>query len=244
MATKTTILGGDPPVQVALNRKATARRLSLRVSRLDGRVTLSIPGRLDESVAVAFLREREAWLRDTLAQIPMRVRVAAGTSIPMRDRALALVAGAGRSPRLEGARLLLPADPTGLRSGPRVAAWLKLQARADLEAACARHAAALGLTYGPLVLGDTRSRWGSCTAQGRLMFSWRLVMAPPEVLDYVAAHEVAHLREMNHSRAFWNVVARLMPSYQKHRAWLRTNGHSLHRFDFTPERTDADAGQK
>lgn len=234
MTPSSTTLSGDPPVEIALNRRPSARRLSLRVSSLDGRVTLSMPARLDVAVAQAFLREREGWLRKALAQVPARVPVGAGGVVPFRGVGLELVPGSGRGIRQEGARLLLPADPSGGRSGPRVAAWLKLQARADLETACARHAGVLGRGFGPLVLGDTRSRWGSCTAQGRLMFSWRLVMAPPPVLDYVAAHEVAHLLEMNHSPAFWAVVTRLLPDWKRARGWLRTHGAELHRFDFAP----------
>ena len=91
----------------------------------------------------------------------------------------------------------------------------------DLRAACDRHAAALGRSYQAIVLRDTRSRWGSCTSDGRLMFSWRLAMAPLAVLDYVAAHEVAHLRHMDHSPRFWAAVAGLVPDYAQHRDWLR-----------------------
>src|SRR5690606_32603283 len=110
--------------------------------------------------------------------------------------------------------------------------WLKALARDRLAAAADRHAATLGRGYRSLVLRDTRSRWGSCAADGRLMFSWRLAMAPPEVLDYVAAHEVAHLAEMNHSPAFWAVVERLMPDHRAPRAWLRAEGAALHRWNF------------
>jgi predicted metal-dependent hydrolase len=113
-------------------------------------------------------------------------------------------------------------------------------ARDRLAAACDRHAQRLGRRPAALVLRDTRSRWGSCSAQGVLMFSWRLAMAPPAVLDYVAAHEVAHLAEMNHSRAFWATVARLLPDHAAPRAWLRAEGGALHRwrFDALPPRGD------
>src|SRR5690606_4279045 len=112
-------------------------------------------------------------------------------------------------------------------------AFLKTVARDRLATASDRYAVALGRPYGRLTLRDTRSRWGSCSAAGDLMYSWRLVMAPAEVLDYVAAHEVAHLAEMNHSPAFWDVVARLCPDYRRHRTWLRANGGALHRVRFT-----------
>ena len=95
-----------------------------------------------------------------------------------------------------------------------------------------RHARALGRRFTALALRDTRSRWGSCTHEGRLMYSWRLAMAPPEVLDYVAAHEVAHLRHMDHSPRFWAAVAGLMPGYAIHRDWLRRHGADLMAWQF------------
>lgn len=233
MASRMTTLPGDPPVQVALNRMTRARRLSLRVSRLDGRVTLSMPANADESLALDFLRDRESWLRRALAGVPGRAPVAAGAEIMLRGAPLMLKEAPVRAVTLREPALLLPPDPKGTRSGARVAAWLKLQARGDLRAACECFAGQLGRAPGQLVLGDPRGRWGSCSSRGRLMFSWRLVMAPPEVLTYVAAHEVAHLVEMNHSPAFWRVVARLMPGHAAPRKWLRDNGHRLHRFDFS-----------
>jgi predicted metal-dependent hydrolase len=90
----------------------------------------------------------------------------------------------------------------------------------------------VGRSYTSLALRDTRSRWGSCSPDGRLMYSWRLIMAPPQVLDYVAAHEVAHLVELNHSPAYWRVVTGICPDWKRHRDWLRTHGSSLHRLRF------------
>jgi predicted metal-dependent hydrolase len=122
--------------------------------------------------------------------------------------------------------------PERAPTGPRVQAYLRAQARDRLAQACNHYATLLGRPYRRLTLRDTRSRWGSCSTQGDLMFSWRLIMAPPAVLDYVAAHEVAHLAEMNHSPAFWAVVARLCPDYAAHRHWLRDHGDTLHRVRF------------
>ncbi|WP_415011944.1 M48 family metallopeptidase [Amaricoccus sp.] len=116
--------------------------------------------------------------------------------------------------------------------GPLVAGWLREEARRDVVDASRRHAAQLGVKAGRVTLRDPRSRWGSCSHAADLMYSWRLVMAPPVVLDYVAAHEVAHIVELNHSPAFWSVVSRLMPGYAAPREWLRVNGSSLHRIDF------------
>jgi len=117
-------------------------------------------------------------------------------------------------------------------TGARVQAFLKLRARDQLAAASDHYAQSLGRSYARLSLRDTRSRWGSCSSKGTLMYSWRLVMAPPAVLNYVAAHECAHLVEMNHSAAFWAIVAELMPDYATHRLWLRENGDRLHRVSF------------
>jgi predicted metal-dependent hydrolase len=143
---------------------------------------------------------------------------------------LTVTAASVRAPRAEGAALLVPPEPE--RAALRIATFLKSAARLRLAAAADRHAGRLGRNLGRLTLRDTRSRWGSCTASGDLMFSWRLVMAPPAVLDYVVAHEVAHFEEMNHSPAFWSVVARLCPDHRSHRKWLRREGATLHRYRF------------
>jgi predicted metal-dependent hydrolase len=106
--------------------------------------------------------------------------------------------------------------------------WLKREARRDLEAAVARHVAALGKQPFALRVGDAKSRWGSCSARRVLTFSWRLILAPPHVLDYLAAHEVAHLAEMNHGARFWALVRQLDPKHEAARTWLKRHGGDLH----------------
>lgn len=226
------VLPGDPPVEVHLRRSAQVRRFSLRVSRLDGRVTLSLPARAREAEAMAFLAAQEDWLRRTLSRMEggQGVRVAPGVALPVEGRLLRLEPAGGRAIRVEDDRLLVPGDPA--QAGARVAAWLKVLARDRLALASARYAGQVGRSFARLALRDTRSRWGSCSHEGTLMYSWRLVMAPPPVLDYVAAHEVAHLVEMNHSDAYWAVVERICPGWQRHRSWLRDRGGELHRFRF------------
>ncbi len=224
------VLPGEPPVAVRLRRSAKARRLSLRVSALDGRVTLTLPRGVAEREGHAFAVEKAGWLRGALARQPARIAVAPGVRLPVEGVTHDLAHGAGRGVRAEAGRLIVAGTPE--RLGPRLRAYLVALARLRLQAAANRHAASLGRGYSALALADPRSRWGSCSAAGRLMFSWRLVMAPPEVLDYVAAHEVAHLAEMNHSPAFWAVVARLCPGHAAPRAWLCAEGPGLHRYDF------------
>ena len=219
---------GNPPIPVEMRRSARARRLSLRVSRLDGKVTLTLPPRAPERQAMAFLAEREAWLRGHLSEIAAPVRAVPGAVIPVEGREVLLAEAPARRPVRDGDRLLVPRGA----GSAAVAGYLKALARDRLAAASDRHAEALGVGYTRLTLRDTRSRWGSCTSAGGLMYSWRLVMAPPEVLDYVAAHEVAHLIEMNHGPRFWALVDRRVPDWKRHRLWLRDCGDRLHAVRF------------
>ncbi|AZB62600.1 MULTISPECIES: M48 family metallopeptidase [Cereibacter] len=224
------VLPGSPPVEITLRRSAQARRFSLRVSRLDGRVTLTLPLRAREAEALAFVRDQEGWIRRALSDVPEAAAVGLGSVLPLEGRPLTVRPGSGRSVRVTDDSLLVPGDPASVPL--RLATFLKAMARERLAAACDRHARSLGRPYARLTLRDTRSRWGSCTQDGCLMFSWRLILAPPPILDYVAAHEVAHLAQMNHSPAFWAEVARLDPDYALHRAWLRRQGQALHGFRF------------
>ncbi|MDD7969721.1 M48 family metallopeptidase [Roseinatronobacter alkalisoli] len=226
-------LDGARPVAVVLRRSAQTRRISLRVSGLDGRVTLSIPKSLPKATALGFLSEKKEWLRKALEGVPQQIPVIIGSTILFQGTPLQIACdGEARRIRLEGQTLFVPADPDGTITPARVAAFLKDQARRALVSAAHSYAARLGKQVAAISLRDTRSRWGSCTADGRLMFSWRLIMAPPPVLDYVAAHEAAHLCHMDHSRAYWACVSGLMPDYQRHRAWLRQNGAHLHGYRF------------
>ena len=222
-------LKGNPPIEVTLRRSGRAKRLSLRISRLDGRVTLTMPQHAPAREGVAFLEAREDWLRGHLGQIAPVIPVRIGGSVMYQGQLIPVTFDASVPARLFNDRIVLRAAD---RAGPRVRALLKARARDALAAASDEFAATLDRAYSRLTLRDTRSRWGSCSSQGALMYSWRLIMAPPEVLRYVAAHEVAHLVEMNHSPAFWAVVARLMPDYPAYRNWLRDNGDQLHRVDF------------
>lgn len=219
---------------VSLRRSTRATRYSLRVSRSDGRVSLSLPLWASEAEALAFLRDREAWVRHHLSAAPRPARARIGVDVPVCGVPRPVVAGGGRAARFEGGVIAVPPGP---REGPRIKALLTALARDRLARAVAVHAGTLGRVPGQLTLRDPKSRWGSCSSKGDLMLSWRLIMAPPSVLDYVAAHEVAHLVEMNHSDAFWRVCARLRPDYREHRDWLRRHGSELLalRFDLVEE---------
>ncbi|MGJ8555997.1 MAG: M48 family metallopeptidase [Sulfitobacter geojensis] len=223
-------LPGSPPIGLILRRSARARRITLRISQLDGRVTLTIPKRLAAREAVAFAQSKEGWIREHLEARGADICVGLGSELPVGGQMLRVVAGKGRSVRIGADEIAVPGAAD--RVGARLGAYLKQVARDRLAGACDDYAALLGRSYNRITMRDTRSRWGSCTRDGGLMFSWRLIMAPPEVLDYVAAHEVAHLAEMNHSPAFWAGVERIYGPYKAPRGWLRKEGNQLHRYKF------------
>lgn len=204
--------------------------MSLRLSQLDGRITLTVPQRLHKAEAEAFVREKESWLRGHLDQREDDVPVRFGALLPVEGRPREILPGTGRALRLGPDTLAVPGAAEQVPA--RVLAFLRERARAALVAASDEYAARLGRPYARITLRDTRSRWGSCTAQGALMYSWRLILTPPEILRYVAAHEVAHLAEMNHSAAFWDTVTAIHGPWKAQRGWLREHGAGLHRFRF------------
>lgn len=218
---------------ITLRRSNRARRYSLRVPATGGAPVLTMPTAASPQEALRFARSRAGWLARQLQARPQEVRVAHGATLPLLGHPLTVVPGSGRHVVREGAALQVPGPAH--RVGPRVAAWLKAEAATILESTATQHAARLGRQITKLDLRDTKGRWGSCSSAGRLMFSWRLVMAPEAVLDYVAAHEAAHLREMNHGPRFWALVEGLCPGHERHRAWLRHHGTALHRYDFTAQ---------
>jgi predicted metal-dependent hydrolase len=221
----------DPAVEVHLHRSARARRFTLSLRHGKG-VRLTTPSHAPATEAQRFLDRHRSWLREALARVPAPLIVAPGVVLPVAGRATRLAPGPSslRVCRLEDDVLLLPRERA---PGPAVAAFLKLRAQAVLVPAARRAAARLAREAGRISLRDTRSRWGSCTTRGDLMFSWRLAMAPEPVQIYVADHEAAHLVEMNHSPAFWRVVADLNPDWKTQRTWLRRESAALHRFRFT-----------
>jgi predicted metal-dependent hydrolase len=221
-------LPGDPDVPLVLRRSGRARRISLRISQLDGRVTLTLPNGVPEDEALDFARTKETWIRGHLAQNPDTVPVRFGTALSVDGALRTIVPVSGRRIRLGAQEIGVPGD----HPGPRLERYLKEMARDRLAGASDHYAAALGRSYSRITMRDTRSRWGSCSSQGALMYSWRLILAPVAVLNYVAAHEVSHLAEMNHSPAFWAQVAALYGDHRDARTWLRNNGSGLHRYRF------------
>ena len=222
------ILEGDPPVEIMLRRSGRARRLSLRVSKLDGRVTMTLPKGIRIAEGKRFAEAKGAWIRAALEERAAPVIVAPGVDLPVEGVLRRVVVGGGRHARLNAQEIQVPEG----RTGPALLALLKHLARDRLAAAVDRYTAEVGKTAGRLTLRDTRSRWGSCTTDGNLMFSWRLILAPPSALDYVAAHEVAHLVHMDHSANFWGLVGEICPNFAEERDWMKREGSGLHRYRF------------
>jgi predicted metal-dependent hydrolase len=220
---------GTPPITVELRRNARAKRMTLRVSAADGVVRLSLPKRGSLKAAKRFLLDQEDWLRTHIGKTPGRIVIAEGLTISLHGESFLLQTHSKSRVTLAPDTLFLPENHP---MGPVLERFIKARARDVITKLAEADSAAIGTPFHKLSLRDPRSRWGSCSSDGNLMFSWRLMLAPPEVLRYVVAHEVAHLRQMNHSKAFWAEVAGLMPAYEAPRRWLRQNGGQLHRYDF------------
>lgn len=219
-------LAGVPGIEVVVKRSTRARRLSLRVSSLDGRVTLTMPNSVRSAEAQAFAEDRQDWIAEAISRVPATIAVGVGMALPVEGRLRQVTPGLRA--RIDEDSLFVPPD----RATSATRGLLRALARDRLVVAADRYAATLGKPYRAITLRDTRSRWGSCTSEGRLMFSWRLIMAPPSILDYVAAHEVAHLAHMDHSKAFWQTVEAMYPNWRVQRDWLRERGGALHRYSF------------
>ncbi len=225
------ILIDGAPVPVRIRRSARARAYRLTLDSAHGGLRLSLPTRANLKKALAWAQDHEPWVRAQLAKQPAITLLADGATFPLegRDVTICWIAGATRTIRLEGDRLLLggPAESVGAR----VPRWLVARARAVLETESHAIARDHGLIVASVGVGDPRSRWGSCAASGAIRYSWRLILAPPDVRRATVAHELAHLLHMDHSSAFHAAHRRILGADPRPaRAWLRAHGASLHRY--------------
>ena len=222
--------------RVQVKRVANARRFTLRVRAATRDAVLTLPPRGSLTRAKIFVDRHAAWIGARLARLPVPTPFGPGATVPFRGSSHEIV----HRPGARGTVWIEVGDETEIPklcvSGEapfvarRVQDFLMRHARADLVDAVARHTTTLGLKASRMTLRDTTTRWGSCSSSGALNFSWRLIMAPPHVLDYLAAHEVAHLAHMNHSDAFWAVTERLVPDYRRAEVWLKAHGVGLMRY--------------
>lgn len=217
-------------IALTVRRSARARRLALKFDPGAGLPVLVLPPRVPVATGLAFAERNWAWLLARLDRLPDHVPFADGAVIPLHG----VPHPVHHAPALRGvvqvAEGCIQVAGRPEHVARRLGDWLKREARRAILPLAEEKAALLGRKPARVTLRDPRSRWGSCSSDGRLAFSWRLVLAPMPVLDYVVAHEVAHMAEMNHSAAFWRVVARLTPHLEEGRRWLKANGHGLHRY--------------
>lgn len=220
------------PVTIDVRRAVRAKRMTLRIPPGHANPVVTIPARASLRAVEPFLRAQQGWLAARLAERTPIVPLEDGGLVPFRGeihRIVGQVAARGvvRESEIDGEPVLLVCGrPEHLSR--RLTDFFRRVARTDLDAAVAEYAAEVGRRPTAVRIKDTRAQWGSCTPGGVLSFSWRLVLAPTFVLRYVAAHEVAHLIELNHSAAFWALNARLDPRHEEARAWLKRHGRTLH----------------
>jgi predicted metal-dependent hydrolase len=220
---------------VRVRRHRQARRYTLRIAAATREVILTIPPRGTLKEARDFAQKHGGWIAARLGRLPIAVRFAHDIVVPLRGLPHRIAHRSGTRGTVwteidgSGERLLCVAGAAP-HIDRRVSDYLRREAKRDLEAASARFAAELGVGIRRVAVRDQASRWGSCSTAGLLSFSWRLILAPRWVLDYLAAHEVAHLVEMNHSPRFWRLVQRLCPDHKRAKVWLDVNGSDLHRY--------------
>lgn len=228
------VAGRSLPLRIVENDRA--RRLTLRIDAGGKGLRVTVPPGMPAREIDRFLERHRGWLEERLAKVPDRPKVRPGVKVPLRGVAHTIVHEPGLRGTVEigsdarGPTLVVHGDRRHLPR--RVADFLKREAKHDIEALVSKHTAAVGRRAKAIRYKDTSSRWGSCTSDGSLSFSWRIMMAPAPVIDYLVAHEVAHLKEMNHGPRFWKLCRELCPRTDEAKAWLKRNGNALQAIDF------------
>ena len=224
------IQAGGRDVTVSFRRNARARRIIIRLARNRTGIVVTLPLRASRAAALDFVARSEQWIAERLAAEAPAADFAHGATIPLRGAPHVFIHETARrgAVRCEAGRIHVAGDAVHLPR--RVTDWLKREARRDLVEASEKYARAMGVRFGAVSIRDQKSRWGSCSSDGGLSYSWRLILAPSFVLDYVAAHEVAHLKHMNHGRQFWRLVLTHCEESAAARTWLKRHGATLHRY--------------
>ena len=217
-----------------LHESPRARRMMLRIDVAAGVVRVIVPVGVGRMQALRFVGRHHDWVRQRVAALPAARPFSPGAVVPIMGRPHRLVHDPAHR---GGPRVAQGADGPELRAGGlpehfarRIVDFLKAEAKREISARAYVLAAQVQRRISAITIRDQRSRWGSCSAAGRLAFSWRLILTPEPVLDYVVAHEVAHLVEMNHAPAFWRLLGTLTPHTDMARAWLGKNRALLLRY--------------
>jgi predicted metal-dependent hydrolase len=226
---------------IRIRRHRQARRYTLRIDAASREVVLTMPPRGSVREAKEFAQKHGGWIAARLKRLPKAAPFAHDGEVPLRGVNYRIVHRRGQRGTVwtdtdaAGRKIVCVAGEVA-HINRRIADFLKREAQRDLDAACRRYAATLGGRIARICVRDQSSRWGSCSSTGVLSFSWRLILAPPFVLDYLAAHEVSHLVELNHSPRFWRLVGRLCPDAGRAKLWLDVHGTDLHRYGLPARR--------
>ena len=210
-----------------LRRHPRAKNLKLRFEPKSCSALLTLPPGVSDRKALQFAKKHLDWIKEQYEKTPEAIPLSAGEIIPYRGRDVDIIHNPDRpaTVQMKNGQLIVGGPLSGFET--RLQNWLKKQARRALNQAVEDFKPALGQSPHKVMVRDTSSRWGSCSSRKTLSFSWRLIMADPEILHYVVAHEMAHLVEMNHGPAFWGLVEKLYPDWKISRRWLKTEGSRL-----------------
>ena len=228
------VAGRTLPLRIIENDRA--RRLTLRIDAGGQGLRITVPPGLHRGEVEKFLHRHQGWLEQRLAKVPDRPQVRPGIKLPLYGVPHMIVHEPGKRGTVSvgsdenGPTLVIHGDRVHLPR--RLADFLKREARREIEAMVVLHTGKLGRKAKAVRFKDTSSRWGSCTSDGNLSFSWRIMMAPRPVINYLVAHEVAHLKEMNHGPKFWKLCTELCPDTERCKAWLKKNGSALQAIQF------------
>ena len=226
------LLEAEFDFKVKIKKSLRARRITLRICQVTGGLRVTIPSNLKASVLRDFIKKNINWVRFNLKNLSPSISVTEGIRIPISGQYRTILIDNNLQAKylLKETELIVP--KTKVRLEIQVKTILKQMAEDYFRVTCNDYAKKLDVKFLKISLKDPRSRWGSCSSEKKLMFSWRLIMAPVEVSSYVAAHEMAHLLHMDHSQRFWTVVGSIYQNYGNQRNWLKENGRSLHKFVF------------
>jgi predicted metal-dependent hydrolase len=228
------VAGRLMPLTIKQHDRAT--RITLRIEPGGRALKMTVPKGLAAREVNAFLDRHQGWLLTKLAKFSTDTGLRDGGEILFRGirhriEHTGSLRGLTEAIVLDG-KPVLRVSGMPEHIGRRIATFLKKEARSDLERLSRLHAGSIKAPIRSISMKDTRSRWGSCSSEGNLSFSWRIVMAPPSVIDYLAAHEVAHLKEMNHGPHFWALCKKLCPHMEEAKSWLKRHGSQLHAIEF------------
>ncbi len=220
-------------VPIVIRKHSTSKRITLRYQALQHHLLLTLPRYVSIKQGLHFVEEKRKWIEKQIDETVQQFPFKHGQIIPFLGKEYRLEHIGGRGLiAIDGDRITVTGEEAFMQR--RVHDWLKQQAHEHISPLARAKAQAIGKQIRGIGVRDTTSRWGSCSHDGKLSFSWRLILAPYEVFDYVISHEVAHLQEFNHSEAFWALVEQLCPGHKRWRYWLHSNGPRLYGYGSGP----------